>query len=494
MKKLVLMIMIAIVSISFVNADGVDNYTKLMLHMDDSSLGDSSVQGHSVTKHGDVTVTSAESKFGGYSAYFDGSGDYLSIPDSEDWNFGDTFTIDFWVKLDGSWANTQLLNQHQDDANNWRLELEPWGAQFYVEENDDRSLSMYQESASGWATGNWYHVALVRDGNEWDIYRNGTSIVNATSSLSISNYNAGLHIGKGQEDDDNFPGYIDELRISKGIARWTSNFTPPSKPYGLPLASNFISFPSTTNFSAEPDLTNVTNLSIGTPWGQIQFPDNYSVNAEGEDYNRNVIFGDCFVAVNASALDYTFNATAYLLMNNSDGHCGDNTIFRSDGTVVNASDIKNDGKICKNCKQIDVGEDTVTFKIPHFSSYAIGSNSNLTIDANDPKLVNQTVTFTAVYRNSSSGDFISGANCEIELKGTTSAMNEGTDKYTYQTSFTENQTYSYNVTCSKAGYQQLKINDSFEILPTTEAVPEFSSIGILLLIFALISIYFFKTK
>ena len=283
-------------------------------------------------------------------------------------------------------------------------------------------------------------------------------------------------------------GNTDTIKTYSVISTSNTNFT-------MPIVSDFISFPGTTNFSAEPDLNNVTNLSIGTPWGQIQFPANYSVNASGEDYNNNVIFGDCFVAVNSVNLDYTFNASAYLLMNNSDGHCGDNTIFKSDGTILNASDIKNGGKVCTDCKTVTVGGDTVTFRVPHFSSYAIGSNSNITVDANDPKEVNETVLFTAVYKNSSSGDFITGANCQIDLPTGSYSMNEGVGKYTYQTAFEQNKTYEYNVTCSKTGYNTLLVEDSFQILPAGEAVPEFSTISILVIaVLAMLTVFFVNKK
>ena len=262
----------------------------------------------------------------------------------------------------------------------------------------------------------------------------------------------------------------------------------------LPISSKFENFERTTNFSSMPDLSAVENLTLGSPHGTISFGNN-TVNAQGQNYNKNVIFGDCFVAVNTSALDQTFNATAYLLMNNSDGHCGDNTIFVTSQIVADAGAIRNGTKVCKECRRVNFNGEILTFRVPHFSSYAIGSNSNITVDADDPQLVNKTVTFTAVYRNSSSGDFISGANCEIDLPTGTQSMTEATQQYIYQTSFTQNNTYQYNVTCSKTGYNTLLVQDSFEILPTGGAVPEFSAIGVLLLIsITIIGIFLWRKR
>src|SRR5690606_37647124 len=78
-----------------------DPYTVLLMHMDGSDNGTTFTDecGKTVTAHGDVCTKTAEKKFGTASAYFDGNGDYLSVPASEDFNFGaGDFTIDLWVK------------------------------------------------------------------------------------------------------------------------------------------------------------------------------------------------------------------------------------------------------------------------------------------------------------------------------------------------------------------------------------------------------------
>jgi len=76
---------------------------------------------HTVTAYGNAQIDTAQSKFGGASGLFDGAGDYLSTPDSEDWNFGSgDFTIDFWVRfnsLPGVGAQRCLYSQRLDDSN-----------------------------------------------------------------------------------------------------------------------------------------------------------------------------------------------------------------------------------------------------------------------------------------------------------------------------------------------------------------------------------------
>ena len=83
----------------------------------------------------------------------------------------------------------------------------------------------------------WYHFAVVRNGNNWVVYLDGIQQGTTSNSVSYKDYDTILYIGaysnSGNPAISGFlDGYIDELRISKGIAHWTSNFTPPSSPYG----------------------------------------------------------------------------------------------------------------------------------------------------------------------------------------------------------------------------------------------------------------------
>ena len=217
-----------------IHGGGIDSYTKLVLHMDDAGLSDSSNSSHDTTLNGDVARNSGQSKFGGYSAYFDGNGDYLNVSDSSDWEFGTgDFTIDGWIRFSSkggsvmSWAG-QVINSTE----RWYFGMhDTHGAQFYSRNGDD-DINIFQGSGttSSWNNGQWYHVALVRNGNNWNIYRDGTSVASGTDSDPVVNPSAPLDTGY-YNGGGYFNGYIDELRISKGIARWTSNFTPGSYAY-----------------------------------------------------------------------------------------------------------------------------------------------------------------------------------------------------------------------------------------------------------------------
>lgn len=216
-----------------------DSYTKLLLHMngvDGSTTFTDSATSKAVTAYGHAQVDTAYSKFGGASLLLDGTDDYLGVADSADFDFGTgDFTVDFWgYNLGGNGATIQLA----DGA---------WGpAVGYV---SGGNLVCYLSSAgASWDIANavsmgavpgasWVHYALVRSGNNFYTFRNGTQVSTWTSAASVympaGNLNIGRYRGSNGVSLYYASGNLDELRISKGVARWTANFTPPTSEYGV---------------------------------------------------------------------------------------------------------------------------------------------------------------------------------------------------------------------------------------------------------------------
>ena len=413
----------------------------------------------------------------------DGSRNYMVFPDSAcDFFFQDNATGDCAGMFPGDFCPSYVRNENvtikptdcSGDSNNFNLEnlfFSGNPGKTGVISNEPFAIPFYTNKSA-----NPYTITLNEGESEvvnfW---------VNATGVAGSSHRFFG------------YASLTDDSSISSTTDFWNVAIKESSIPAGVPpTMDDFINHSKTTDLSDIDDLTNVTNLTVCTGFGCVNYPNR--TNITNQDLDSSIIFGDCYVAVNSTNLDYTFNATAYLLMNNSDGHCGDNTIFTSNQVVKNARDIKSFGRKCEECEFIKQSNDLSKYRVPHFSSYAIGSNSNLTVDADDPKTINKTVTFTAVYRNTTSGDFISGAMCEIDLiNGTVEAMGEGTEKYTFMTSFVDNGTYDYNVTCSATGYITLSTNDTFNILTESQAVPEFNGLIVLVLV-GLVLLALYKRK
>ena len=223
----------------------VDSYTKLLIHGDSISdttgktvtaNGDAAVSnaGKTVTTNGNAQIDTAQGKFGGASGYFDGSGDYLTVPDSDDWNFGsEDFTIDFWVRFNTlpSVDEMQIFDQNTDIYNRWSFYRTLGGAwRFDVWDAGVAAISI--SGSSSISTETWYHISLVRSGNNFYLFQDGTQIGTTSSSLAALNFTGSLSIASTLTVSPRYlDGWLDEVRISKGIARWTSDFTPTTEAY-----------------------------------------------------------------------------------------------------------------------------------------------------------------------------------------------------------------------------------------------------------------------
>ena len=82
-------------------------------------------------------------------------------------------------------------------------------------------------STNGWSTDTWYHMAIVRHDDTLDIYRDGISIADTVDSDTLSDLSADVFIGMNPVGvyPYSLDGYLDDFRITKGVARWTENFS-----------------------------------------------------------------------------------------------------------------------------------------------------------------------------------------------------------------------------------------------------------------------------
>jgi hypothetical protein len=185
--------------------------------------------------YGQVITSTTSPKFGTASAYFDGGGSQLSLADSADWNFGTgSFTIDFWIKFSILPTDqTAIWEQYVDATHYIKLYLH-YTAGWVIVVYDGSQTVNIQQGAVTTSAGTWYHIALVRNGNDWNIYQNGTSVASGTDDSEVPDFAAVVKIGDGQ-GVNHFNGYIDEFRVSKGVARWTANFTPETSAYSPSL-------------------------------------------------------------------------------------------------------------------------------------------------------------------------------------------------------------------------------------------------------------------
>ncbi|MCX8129782.1 MAG: LamG domain-containing protein [Clostridia bacterium] len=209
--------------------------TKLLLHMNGSNgstvFTDSSVITKLVTANGNSQISTAQYKFGGASGFFDGSGDYLSIPTSSDFIFNIPWCFDCWFRparlsnatysqfIFRKGDNTQGISLHFDDQSGTRL-------RFSYGSGSELTF------ACTLVLNTWYHVEVSYDGSKLYCFLDGTLLnTGGTSWTPPSNNSLDFFIGKGVVSQQDYSGYIDELRWVSGVAGHTSNFTPPTSEY-----------------------------------------------------------------------------------------------------------------------------------------------------------------------------------------------------------------------------------------------------------------------
>lgn len=218
----------------------------LMLHGDGSDASttftDSSPAAKTITAVGNAQIDTAQSKFGGASMLFDGAGDYITAPDSADWDFGTgDFTVDYWIRF------ASVVNGHY-----------PWnhGSGPMIGSRYSGGMSFIINASNAiidgttMTTSTWYHIAFVRSGTTIALYKDGVQLATATNSFNITGASTAFTIGAFNDGSNAHNGWIDEFRVVKGTAIWTSAFTPPSAAYTPVVAGSSGGNTGNSNFCA----------------------------------------------------------------------------------------------------------------------------------------------------------------------------------------------------------------------------------------------------
>ncbi len=190
------------------------------------------------TAHGHAVLSTAQTKFGYSSLYCpdaaDGT-DYVDTPASSDLNFTTSdFTVDVWFNRQGGNGTTRVIAGQCNSGGS--------DQSFQLTLNSSNVLTASVNGATP-VTGTtaitsigWHHAAFIRTGNILRLFLDGVQEGGDVAFSGTVNSSASpLAIGRiGAFPTLSFNGYIDEFRLSIGVARWTSNFTPPNSPYSLP--------------------------------------------------------------------------------------------------------------------------------------------------------------------------------------------------------------------------------------------------------------------
>jgi len=205
------------------------------LFIDGESVIEDETGTHTITTHGNTYIESVQHTCGDGSVKFDGDGDYLTTPNHTDFDFSnDDFTIDTWVRFNNEGGVEVIAGQWllaNSTLNSWCVWKNASDNIYFIAYNSSSQQVIYINSTTALLKYGWYHIAVVRNGASSKLYINGVSegtnvgnngvITNSTLPLMIGNYWNETATGPTVYDLD---GYIDNFRITKGSALWTSNF------------------------------------------------------------------------------------------------------------------------------------------------------------------------------------------------------------------------------------------------------------------------------
>jgi YD repeat-containing protein len=216
-----------------------------------TTIVDSAAAPKTIAAWGAAKISTAQKKSGGSSMTFGGDGDYLIVPASpgNNFNFGTgDFTVEAWFYLASAgssyrslfvmpWGSTNMSIRFGDDGFGGRLQFASEATAFaplYSSEHTQASL-----------VGAWHHVAFTRsgglaraflDGNLLTLRNNNFSGSPVTSWADASNITSVAQAYVSNASGQTWHGYIDDVRVTKGVARYTASFTPPTAPGNDPSA------------------------------------------------------------------------------------------------------------------------------------------------------------------------------------------------------------------------------------------------------------------
>lgn len=210
--------------------------TKVLLSGATTSVLDSTMQ-NTLQLNGNVRLLPGTSKWGTHSYFFDGTGDYISVyayarPALSCYFGTQDFTIEAWLYPTTVSKAMTVIDSRTSAASTTGLALSISATGFPLVVINNATLFT---SSTALTINTWTHVAVVRYGTTVTLYLDGTKPTtgNGTSAASCTDRDVTIGTSVGNRDataTNHYQGYIDDLRVTRGYARYVANFTAPSSP------------------------------------------------------------------------------------------------------------------------------------------------------------------------------------------------------------------------------------------------------------------------
>jgi len=293
-----------------------------LLTCQSNRLIDNSTNAFAITNGGDVSVqrfspfspTAAYSAgtIGG-SAYFDGTGDYLSAPSNAALTFGTgDFTVEFWICPTTNIPNYCKVYASGTSANNFTIETQTTTNTLAV---TDYTATVFFNSSTALTLNAWTHVAVTRSGTALKLFQNGLLVGSTNTGTSFAGSTALI----GSMGTTAFvTGYISNLRVVKGTAVYTTNFTPPTAPVtaitNTSLLLNFTNAGIIDNAMMN-NLETVGDAKISTTQSK------FGGSSMAFDGNLDYLNGGVNSVYSFGSGDFTIESWVYIVARGSSGSC-----------------------------------------------------------------------------------------------------------------------------------------------------------------------------
>ena len=248
--------------------------------------------GNILTAYGNAQLSTAQKKFGTASLFLDGVGDYVAHTSTSDFAFGTgAFTVEGWFRRNDN-AVQDMFEFRTSGTAQAAISLSYSSSNLVV-----NVLGATRITGTGALplANTWYHIALARSGTSTKLFVNGTQV--GSTWTDTTNYIAApLYLGARYDGAIPWHGYIDDVRISKGIARYTTTFTPPTaalvNDVYCVLLAHFDGADTSTVFVDDVLLPQDIRTNAGGTATAITLVDHSDFGAEVRSIGSAAVYGD----------------------------------------------------------------------------------------------------------------------------------------------------------------------------------------------------------